>query len=189
MDMDENIKSEEKRPSIEHEENKEKSSLFSSIGRLFSKLLNGIKNKIIDFLAVNPMPEEFPKIEKKAATARKNEPVGLFSLLRVVGKTAGFLLKSTWKYIIKPVIIKPVTIIARTHKPVDDSKPGKKAGKLSNNQESKVSICPKIRLDNGDRDNSSMHVQHPKSESKSDKNRVAQGEVRSKRENYKVTKL
>lgn len=185
MDMDENIKSEEKRPGIEHEENKEKSSLFSSIGRLFSKLLNGIKNKIIDLLAVNPMPEEFPKIEKKAATARKNEPVGLFSLLRVVGKTAGFLLKSTWKYIIKPIIIKPVTVMARTHKSVDE----KKAGKLSNNQESKVSICPKIRLDNGNRDNSSMHAQHPKSESKSDKNRVAQADVRSKRENYKVTKL
>ena len=100
--MDENIKSEEQRPSTKYRGNKESFGLFSSIGRLFSKLLNRLKNKIIDFLAVNPMPMEFPEMGKKAAKAPRKRPVGLFTIIGLVGKTVRILLNVTYKYGIRP---------------------------------------------------------------------------------------
>lgn len=113
MNMDENIKSEEQRPSAKYRGNKESFGLFSSIGRLFSKLLNGLKNKIINFLAVNPMPMEFPEMGKKTAKAPRKRPVGLFTIIGLVGKTARILLNATYKYGIKPIIQSSKSIIFR----------------------------------------------------------------------------
>lgn len=111
--MDENIKSEEQRPSAKYRGNKESFGLFSSIGRLFSKLLNGLKNKIINFLAVNPMPMEFPEMGKKTAKAPRKRPVGLFTIIGLVGKTVRILLNVTYKYGIKPIIQSSKPIIFR----------------------------------------------------------------------------
>lgn len=167
-------------------ENEERSSLLSSVGRLFGKLLNEVKNKLIDFLAVDPMPMEFSNIEKNAAKTQKNKPVGLFSLLRVFGKTTGFLLKSSWKYVVKPVFLNPIEDIVRAHKPDNYPDFDKNTKKYLDSKENRVTVCPKVRLENGN-GISSMNTHHPRAGFKSGKDIIVQREARLKRENYKVT--
>ena len=124
--MDENIKS----------DNNERVSLFSSIGCLFSKLFSKLRKQISDFLAVTSQPlENVPKNGPGKGTAKvqRKKPIGLFTIIGLVGKAAQIILKATWKYGIKPIMQSQKTIDERNPKKQDPTEVQKK------------DVCPLIR--------------------------------------------
>ena len=181
MNMDENIKSEEQRPSAKYRGNKESFGLFSSIGRLFSKLLKGLKNKIIDFLAVNPMPMEFPEMGKKTAKAPRKRPVGLFTIIGLVGKTARILLNVTYKYGIKPIIQSSKSIIfRRTSRP----------SPMEVQSKDKVdAICPLIHSKSGKQEKTAISNSPKEKEHWASDLSLSQREERTNRPNNRKMKL
>lgn len=181
MNMDENIKSEEQRPSTKYRGNKESFGLFSSIGRLFSKLLNRLKNKIIDFLAVNPMPMEFPEMGKKAAKAPRKRPVGLFTIIGLVGKTVRILLNVTYKYGIKPIIqsSKPI-IFRRKSNPNPPEVQSKDKGDA---------ICPLIHNKSGKQEKTTISNSPKEKEHRTSDLSLSQREERTNRPNNRRMKL
>lgn len=183
MNMDENIKSEEQRPSTKYRGNKESFGLFSSIGRLFSKLLNRLKNKIIDFLAVNPMPMEFPEMGKKAAKAPRKRPVGLFTIIGLVGKTVRILLNVTYKYGIKPIIQSSKPIIFRRK-----SNPNPNPPEVQSKDKGEA-ICPLIHNKSGKQEKTTISNSPKGKENRTSDLSLSQREERTNRPNNRRMKL
>lgn len=179
--MDRNIKSEEQHSSAKYRGNKESLSLFSSIGRFFSKLLNGLKNKIINFLTVNPMPVEYPEMGKKTAKIQRKRLVGLFTIVGLVGKTARILLNATYKYGIKPIIQSSKSIIfRRTSRP----------SPMEVQSKDKVdAICPLIHSKSGKQEKTAISNSPKEKEYWASDLSLSQREERTNRPNNRKMKL
>lgn len=163
---------------------KQRFRLFTSMWGFLSKFFSFLGNLISGSKATDGITDNNRKVQSNAI---KKKPIGLVSLIRMAGKVTGFLLKSAWKYVGYPLLVEPLVELPKVLRGRNMDHVFNKTKQVE--PKSDFTVCPKIRLENENKlDSSKNHLLRQEKDNTCEM-RYKQDKEHSKRDNCKNMKL